>query len=87
MNKIIKKNLFRKIFLSKKILKILHVFHDKMPFAFASKYLKRNQANLEKYKILDKSSEDFNKFLLSHHERSKRSKSIARSFLKNFIDK
>ena len=65
----------------------MYFFNDKLLFGLASKYLKRNQANLVKYKILDKTSEDFNKFLISHHQRSKRSKTIARSLIKNFLDK
>ena len=69
------------------IQKIINFFIDNLPFKFLSKYFRRNQANLEKYKILDKSSLDFNKSLLSHHERSKRSKTIAKSLIKKFLDK
>ena len=87
LNKIIKNNFIKKIIFSNKIQKILYFFNDKLLFGLASKYLKRNQANLVKYKILDKTSEDFNKFLISHHQRSKRSKTIARSLIKNFLDK
>ncbi|MBW3050288.1 hypothetical protein DNJ72_09060 [Prochlorococcus marinus XMU1403] len=87
LNKIIKNNLIKKIFFSNKIQKCLYFINDKFLFGFASKYLNRNQANLAKYKILDKTSEDFNKLLISHYQRSKRSKTIARSLINNFLDK
>ena len=87
LNKIIKNNFIKKIIFSNKIQKILYFFNDKLLFGLASKYLKRNQANLVKYKILDKTADDFNKFLILHHQRSKRSKTIARSLFNNFLDK
>ncbi|AAZ58720.1 hypothetical protein PMN2A_1230 [Prochlorococcus marinus str. NATL2A] len=85
-NKIIKNNFIKKIIFSNKIHKILYFLNDKFLFGSFSKYLNKNQANLAKYKILDKSSEDFNKFLMLHHQLSKRSQKISRSLFKNFMD-
>ncbi len=86
LNKIIKINFVKKIFFSNKIYKLFHFLNEKVFFGYASKYLNKNQANLVKYQILDKTSEDFNKFLMLHHQFSKRSKEIARSLFKNFKD-
>ena len=86
LNKIIKNNFIKKVLFSNKIRKLLYFLNDKLLFGQASKYLKRNQANLVKYKALDKNSKDFNKLLMSHHERSKRSKKISSSLFNNFMD-
>ena len=72
---------------SEKMLNFLSRIIDKLSFTTYSKYLKKNQANIERYKILDKTSFDFNKFLLSNHQRSRRSKSIAKSLNKKITDK
>ena len=86
LNKIIKNHFIKKFFFSNTIQKILYFLNDKLLFGFASKYLNKNQDNLAKYKILDKTSEDFNKFLMLHYHRSKRSKEIARAFFRNLVD-
>ena len=86
-NKIINNNILKKIIFSKKMLNFLSRLLDKLSFSTYSKYLKKNQANIERYKILDKTSFNFNKFLLSNHQRSRRSQSIAKSLNKKITDK